>query len=149
MGLNIRLWILLRCLIAKKRRLGPQNGPISLGPEKLLKIVSCKKNCFVPLGIGGFPQRSTQISGGYRTPQSRELTPNAPKLQSAYSRKSQLLNLISQSGGLSLQLCDIMILRWSLQLQVYQIKFHSLNIHGLFQHLSQSSYSLLSQWGSG
>ena len=24
----------------KKRRLGPQNGPRSLGPEKLLKIVS-------------------------------------------------------------------------------------------------------------
>ena len=25
----------------KKRRLGPQNGFKSLGPEKLLKIVSC------------------------------------------------------------------------------------------------------------
>ena len=25
----------------KKRRLGPQNGSESLGPEKLLKIVSC------------------------------------------------------------------------------------------------------------
>ena len=27
----------------KKRRLGPQNGSGSLGPEKLLKIVSCEK----------------------------------------------------------------------------------------------------------
>ena len=35
----------------KKRRLGPQNGSGSLGPEKLLKIVNCaiiketEKNC--------------------------------------------------------------------------------------------------------
>jgi hypothetical protein len=27
----------------KKHRLGPQNGPGSLGPEKLLKIVNCQK----------------------------------------------------------------------------------------------------------
>jgi hypothetical protein len=27
----------------KKRRLGPQNGPRSLGPKKLLKIVNCQK----------------------------------------------------------------------------------------------------------
>jgi hypothetical protein len=33
----------LRCQIVKKCRLGPQNGPGSLGPKKLLKIVSCQK----------------------------------------------------------------------------------------------------------
>jgi hypothetical protein len=27
----------------EKRRLGPQNGPRSLGPKKLLKIVNCQK----------------------------------------------------------------------------------------------------------
>jgi hypothetical protein len=30
-------------MIAKKRRLGPENGPRSLGTEKLLKIVSCQQ----------------------------------------------------------------------------------------------------------
>ena len=51
--------------IPKKRRLGPQNGSGSLGPEKLLKIVSCatiketenaeRDNCGGPNGIGGWP----------------------------------------------------------------------------------------------
>ena len=30
-------------MVPKKGRLGPQNGFGSLGPEKLLKIVSCAK----------------------------------------------------------------------------------------------------------
>ena len=30
--------------MTKKRRLGPQNGSRSSGPEKLLKIVSCVEN---------------------------------------------------------------------------------------------------------
>ena len=53
----------------KKRRLGPQNGSGSSGPEKLLKIVSCatiketenaeRDNCGGPNGIGGWPPTST------------------------------------------------------------------------------------------
>ena len=43
MGLNQILCFSLRRLIAKNHRLGPQNGPESLGLEKLLKIVSCQK----------------------------------------------------------------------------------------------------------
>jgi len=52
-------------------RLGPQNGPGSSGPEKLLKIVSCatiketanaeKNNDGVPGGLGRWPPRSTWI----------------------------------------------------------------------------------------
>jgi hypothetical protein len=38
----------LRCLITKKRRLGPQNAPEVHEPKKLLKIVSFQKNCFEP-----------------------------------------------------------------------------------------------------
>ena len=44
----------------KKRRLGPQNGSGSSGPEKLVKIISCdetekneKTNGGGPNGIGG------------------------------------------------------------------------------------------------
>jgi hypothetical protein len=37
------LQISLRFQIVKKCRFGPQNGPESLGPEKLLKIVNCQK----------------------------------------------------------------------------------------------------------
>jgi hypothetical protein len=38
----------------KKHRLGPQNGPRSLGTEKLLKIVSCQKNVLSQLEkVGG------------------------------------------------------------------------------------------------
>ena len=39
-----RFWdgiIFTRKTMPKKRRLGPQNGSRSLGPEKLLKIVNC------------------------------------------------------------------------------------------------------------
>ena len=56
----------------KKRRLGPQNGCRSLGPEKLLKIVSCatiketenaeRDSCGVPNGIGWWPPTSTWIN---------------------------------------------------------------------------------------
>ena len=52
-------------------RLGPQNGPGSSGPEKLLKIVSCatiketekteRDSCGGPSGIGGWPPTSTWI----------------------------------------------------------------------------------------
>ena len=53
----------------KKRRLGPQNGSGSSGPEKLLKIVSCatiketenaeKDNGGGPGGLGRWPPIST------------------------------------------------------------------------------------------
>jgi len=55
----------------KKRRLGPQNGSGSLGPEKLLKIVNCaiiketenaeRNNCGVQVGLGRWPPISTWI----------------------------------------------------------------------------------------
>ena len=32
---------IVRGRFPKKRRLGPKNGYVSLGPEKLLKIVNC------------------------------------------------------------------------------------------------------------
>jgi len=58
----------------KKCRLGPQNGSGSLGPEKLLKIVSCatiketenaeRDSCGGPNGIGGWPPTSTWIMSG-------------------------------------------------------------------------------------
>ena len=38
---NFLLEKLLAVDFPKKRRLGPQNGSESLGPEKLLKIVNC------------------------------------------------------------------------------------------------------------
>ena len=57
--------------IPKKRRLGPQNGSGSSGPEKLLKIVSCatiketenaeKDNGGGPGGLGRWPPISTWI----------------------------------------------------------------------------------------
>jgi hypothetical protein len=43
MGLNQSLQLSSRCLIVEKFRLGPQNGLRSLGPEKLLNIISCQK----------------------------------------------------------------------------------------------------------
>ena len=53
----------------KKRRLGPQNGSRSSGPEKLLKIVSCatiketetaeRNNGGGPSGLGRWPPIST------------------------------------------------------------------------------------------
>ena len=50
----------------KKRRLGPQNGSGSSGPEKLPKIVNCatnkkteRNNGGGPSGIGGWPPIST------------------------------------------------------------------------------------------
>jgi hypothetical protein len=56
----------------KKRRLGPQNGSRSSGPEKLLKIVNCatiketekteRNNGVGPSGIGGWPPISTWIT---------------------------------------------------------------------------------------
>jgi hypothetical protein len=33
----------------KKHRLGPQNGPKGLGPEKLLKIVNCQQTVLIQL----------------------------------------------------------------------------------------------------
>ena len=38
---NIGPWTHVAPYFPKKRRLGPQNGSRSSGPEKLLKIVSC------------------------------------------------------------------------------------------------------------
>ena len=38
---NIGPWTHVALRFPKKRRLGPQNGFGSLGPEKLLKIVNC------------------------------------------------------------------------------------------------------------
>jgi hypothetical protein len=35
--------------MVKKHHLGPQNGIRSLGPEKLLKIVSCQKTVLIQL----------------------------------------------------------------------------------------------------
>ena len=50
---------MLLSVFPKKRRLGPQNGSGSLGPEKLLKIVNCAEtekneidNDGAPSGIG-------------------------------------------------------------------------------------------------
>ena len=37
----------------KKRRLGPQNGSESLGPEKLLKIVNCAETEKTEIDNGG------------------------------------------------------------------------------------------------
>jgi hypothetical protein len=53
---------IIEVLDPKKLHLGPQNGPRSLGTEKLLKIVSCQKTCFEPVGIGGWPPISTWIN---------------------------------------------------------------------------------------
>jgi hypothetical protein len=47
-------------VIPKKRCLGPQNGPESLGPEKLEKIAKMKIVC-EPVGRGGWPLISTWI----------------------------------------------------------------------------------------
>jgi hypothetical protein len=49
----------------KKRRLGPQNGPESLGPKKLLKIVSCQKTVLSQL----------EKVGGHRDPPVTEELP--------------------------------------------------------------------------
>ena len=38
---NINPWTHVALRFPKKRRLGPQNGSESLGPEKLRKIVYC------------------------------------------------------------------------------------------------------------
>jgi hypothetical protein len=65
MGLNQSHLLSLRFLIAKQRRLGPQNGPGSSGIEKLLKIVSCQKNCFERVRQGGWPPRSSWINNKY------------------------------------------------------------------------------------
>jgi hypothetical protein len=54
--------ISLRCPIVKKRCLGPQNGPRSLGPQKTAKNSKLPKNCFEPVGIGGWPPISTWIN---------------------------------------------------------------------------------------
>jgi hypothetical protein len=45
-GLNQSLWLILRILIAKKRRSNPQNGPGSLGTEKTAKITKFPTNYF-------------------------------------------------------------------------------------------------------
>jgi hypothetical protein len=39
----------------KKCCLGPQNGLESLEPEKTAKNSKLPKNCFGPVGIGGWP----------------------------------------------------------------------------------------------
>jgi hypothetical protein len=49
----------------KKRCLGPQNGPESLGPEKTAKnskLPKLPENCFEPVGKGGWPPISTWIN---------------------------------------------------------------------------------------
>jgi hypothetical protein len=49
----------------KKRRLGPQNGPGSLGPKKTAKnskLPKLPENCFEPVGKGGWPPISTWIN---------------------------------------------------------------------------------------
>jgi len=58
----------------KKRHLGPQNGSISLGPKKLLKIVNCaiiketenaeRENGGGLGGLGRWPPISTWINSG-------------------------------------------------------------------------------------
>jgi len=63
--------IFIRKIAPKKRRLGPQNGSGSLGPEKLLKIVNCaiiketknaeRNNGGGPGGLGKWPPISTWI----------------------------------------------------------------------------------------
>jgi hypothetical protein len=52
----------------KKHRLGPQNGPGSLGTEKLLKIVSCQKIVLSQL----------EKVGGHRDPPGSDITPWNP-----------------------------------------------------------------------
>jgi hypothetical protein len=42
----------------KKRRLGPQNGPRSSG-KKTAKNSKLPKNCFEPVGKGGWPPISS------------------------------------------------------------------------------------------
>ena len=77
----------------KKRRLGPQNGSGSSGPEKLLKIVSCatiketenaeKDNGGGPGGLGRWPPISTWIIPpplGSNGPHCVEFLPEMRKL---------------------------------------------------------------------
>jgi len=64
--------------LPKKRRLGPQNGSGSLGPEKLLKIVNCaiiketinveRNNGGGPSELGRWPPISTWISCSLEMP---------------------------------------------------------------------------------
>ena len=49
---NIGPWTHVALRFPKKRRLGPQNGSGSLGPEKLLKIVNRELECIVPYSLG-------------------------------------------------------------------------------------------------
>jgi hypothetical protein len=58
----------LRFPIAKKRCLGPQNSPESLGSEKTAKHSKLPKNCFEIVGIGGWPQISTYIRNLFSKP---------------------------------------------------------------------------------
>jgi hypothetical protein len=46
----------------KKRRLGPQNGPEISGTEKNVKNIKLPKNCFDPVGQGGWPSISSWIN---------------------------------------------------------------------------------------
>jgi hypothetical protein len=57
---------------------------------------------------------------------------DTPNLRASDSRNGKFLNLISQGGYLSLQLCNIIVIGWSYYQQASRIFHHHLNFHVLF-----------------